>query len=407
MPFLSQDSTTPAASRVAELEKAFSEFTATSLQLETAYRELEQRAAMLSDALATAQDERLAHLKEKERLADRLQGLLTTLPAAVVVLDATGRIEECNPGAELLLGEQLTGTAWNDIVSQRFAREGDGAGEFLLKNGRLVTLATRKLEQGRILLLTDVTETRRLQQSLARNQRLTAMGQMNARLAHQLRTPLATAVLYTSQLRGQDHSERGQRYTTRILNSLKLLERMVNDMLRFAGGSCADNHEPIAVNELLAEVAAHLEGQLHDDIELEFGAPPGLLINGDREALVGALLNLASNAIDHGESPLKLRLDADRRDDLLSLRVSDNGPGISAADKERIFEPFYTTRPQGTGLGLAVVAAVARGHAGSVAVTDAPEGGACFEILLPALNHNAMRSGNNALALRSLLEEPA
>ncbi|NND59015.1 MAG: PAS domain-containing sensor histidine kinase [Gammaproteobacteria bacterium] len=409
---MQQGLASPTQSRVAELERAFSEFTETSLQLETAYRELEQRAAHLSRELARTQDERLVYLQEKEQLADRLQGLLETLPAAVIVLDAAGNIEDCNPGAGLLLGKNLAGQPWTTIVAERFAREGDGAGEFLLRDGRTVSLSTRKAGDGRIVLLTDVTETRRLQKMLSRNQRLTEMGQMNARLAHQLRTPLATAVLYASQLKKYDQDERTERYATKILNSLQLLERMVNDMLRFAGGSCGEHHETIAINELFAEVAAQLEARLEQGIELEFGAPAGLMLTGDREALVGALLNLANNAIDHGRSDdsrrlLRIELAAETAEDHLRLSVTDNGPGVASDVIKRIFDPFYTTRPQGTGLGLAVVDAVARGHGGRVDVTRPSSGGACFALLLPARNRDALQSGRNNLALRNEIGEVA
>lgn len=390
---------TPTANRVAELEKAFADFSQTSLQLETAYRELEQRAARLSSALAQAQDERLAYLTEKERLADRLEGLLETLPAGVVVLDRDGSVSDANPAARALLGNRLEGETWSAIVARRFAGEGAGGGEFPLRDGRIVSIATRRLEEGRILVLTDVTETRSLQTLLARNRRLSEMGQMNARLAHQLRTPLATAVLYASQLRACGSSPREQRYAKRISSSLQRLERMVNDMLRFAGGSSAALHQPLSVNELFAEVAAQMEAQLGDSIVLEFGAPAGTFLNGDRDALVGALANLVSNAIEHGGAAVHITLGARLDDNEIVLSVSDDGPGVAPELSTRIFEPFYTTRSNGTGLGLAVVASVARAHHGVVEVSSAPAGGALFCIRIPAANPAALASGASAAVL--------
>lgn len=395
---MQQQLSSPTASRVAELERAFADFTHTSLQLETAYRELEQRAAVLSAALAQAQDERLAYLTEKERLADRLTGLLETLPAGVVVLDSDGNISDCNPAATALLGKHLAQQPWRHVVERCFAGEGTGGGEFTLRDGRSVSIATRRLEEGRILVLTDVTETRRLQALLARNRRLSEMGQMNARLAHQLRTPLATAVLYASQLRNKSSTEREQRYAEKISASLQRLERMVNDMLRFAGGSGAPHHQQLAVNELFAEVAAQLEAQLSDDIVLEFGAPPGLMLSGDRDALVGALANLASNAIEHGGASVHITLDAQRSDDDVVLSVADNGPGVAPEHRTQIFEPFYTTRSSGTGLGLAVVASVARAHRGRAGFEPVPGGGAQFTIRIPASNPSALQSGAAAHA---------
>ncbi|MDH3645523.1 MAG: PAS domain-containing sensor histidine kinase [Gammaproteobacteria bacterium] len=399
--------TTPTRNRVEELERAFSEFTDTSLQLEEAYRELEGRAETLSAALASAQDERLVELAEKEKLADRLQGLLETLPAGVIVLDGQGIVQECNPGARALLGEELAGYSWTEIIEERFAMEGDGAGEFMLRSGHEIALTScpLKTQSGRILLMTDVTETRRMQKLLARNKRLTEMGQMNARLAHQLRTPLATAVLYASQLTGEDASSRSVRYAEKILISLKHLERMVNDMLRFAGDSTQTDYEQIEVNQLFAEVAAHMESQLVDGAILEFGSPAGLIISAHREALVGALLNLTTNASENSDDQAHIVLHASQDEGHIKLSVSDNGPGIADSDKERIFEPFYTTRANGTGLGLAVVASVARGHGGTVEVRDRDSGGAIFSIVLPLAKTPVMASGKTASSLSDVVEE--
>lgn len=390
----------PTQHRVAELEQAFSEFTDTSLQLEQAYRELESRAETLSTALASAQDERLVQLAEKEKLADRLQGLLETLPAGVIVLDGQGVVQECNPGARTLLGDELAGYTWKEIIEERFAMEGDGAGEFMLRDGREVAITSCRLKThaGRIVLINDVTETRRMQKLLARNERLTEMGQMNARLAHQLRTPLATAVLYASQLTGEDSSPRSVRYAEKILASLKHLERMVNDMLRFAGDAKHGDYEQIAVNSLFAEVASHMDSQLDAGAILEFGTPCGLSISCHREALISALLNLTTNAIESCDDNAHIVLHAIQHEDCIELCVSDDGPGIDPKDRERIFEPFYTTRTNGTGLGLAVVASVARGHGGHVEARDRDGGGTVFAIVLPLAKTPVLPSGRTLLS---------
>lgn len=392
--------TSPTENRAAELAQAFSEFTHTSLQLEEAYRELEARAETLSAALASAQDERLVQLAEKEKLADRLQGLLETLPAGVIVLDGQGVVQDCNPGAKNLLGDELAGYAWTEIIEERFAMEGDSAGEFMLRDGREVAISSCKLKAGtgRIVLINDVTETRKMQKLLARNERLTEMGQMNARLAHQLRTPLATAVLYASQLTGEDSSPRSTRYAEKIMASLKHLERMVNDMLRFAGDTKKGDYQQVSVNSLFAEVAAHMDGQLGAGAKLEFGTPNGLNISCHREALVGALLNLTANAAENGGTDVHIVLDAAQYDDRIELSVSDNGPGIPKKDRKKIFEPFYTTRSNGTGLGLAVVSSVTRGHGGRVKVCDRTGGGTEFLITLPLPESGLLPSGRATLS---------
>ena len=173
------------------LEQAFAAFNAHSAQLEDAYRELKSQVGVLTRELAAARRERERQQAEKQRLARRLDGLLGALPGGVLVLDGDGRIFECNTAATALLGEPLLEQRWQDVVTRAGAVLADG--ELTLANGRRVGISRRRLdgEPGHILLLTDVTETRRLQALLARNERLSEMGEMAARLAHQIRTPLS------------------------------------------------------------------------------------------------------------------------------------------------------------------------------------------------------------------------
>ena len=372
-----------------ELEDAFNVFNRMSLQLESSYRDLEQQVAGLTAELAAARSERLRQLAEKERLANRLTRLLETLPGGVIVLDAQGIVQECNPAALTLLGEPLLGQLWRDVMRRACAAEyGVDDSEIKLANGRQITLSARALgtEPGQILLLTDVTEHRALQNLVNRQQRLSAMGEMAASLAHQIRTPLATALLYLSHLNHPQQVDAERlRVTEKIRARLRHLEGMVNDMLVFArGGSAAI--EKVSIDSVLDELRQTLEpqlrilqGELHIDNKV-----PGTIVNGSRAALTGALLNIASNAVQSCGSDVRLRITVRTpQPGRLTLCISDNGPGIPADCIERIFEPFFTTRPDGTGLGLAVVRAVAEAHHGSVWVESPPGQGACFGLRLP------------------------
>ncbi len=373
-----------------ELEDAFNVFNRMSLQLESSYRDLEQQVAGLTAELAAARSERLRQLAEKERLANRLSRLLETLPGGVIVLDAQGIVQECNPAALTLLGEPLIGQLWRDIMRRACAAPcGPDDSDIQLINGRQVTLSARPLgsEPGQILLLTDVTEHRALQNLVNRQQRLSAMGEMAASLAHQIRTPLATALLYLSHLNRPQQAETERlRVTEKIRARLRHLERMVNDMLVFARGGGSGAVEKISIDSVLEELRQTLEPQLQalcGELEID-NAAPGASVNGSRAALAGALLNLASNAIQSCGSGARLRIVVrNPQPDRLTLSVSDNGPGIPATCIDSIFEPFFTTRPDGTGLGLAVVRAVAEAHHGSVWVESPPGQGACFGMRLP------------------------
>src|SRR5690606_27203798 len=219
----------------------------------------------------------------------RLQSLLDLLPGGVIVIDGQGVVREANPVALELLGEPLEGLLWREVISRSFAPRKDDGHEISLKDGRRVSIATRSLngEPGQLILLNDLTETRRLQDQLARHERLSSLGRMVASLAHQIRTPLSAALLYASHLAEQVlPTEQQQRFAGRLKERLHELEHQVRDMLVFARGELPlpDRLAPSALfSALRASAESHLEGrQVRWQCDLAAGE---LLCN--RDTLVG------------------------------------------------------------------------------------------------------------------------
>jgi two-component system sensor histidine kinase FlrB len=356
-------------------------------QLSSTYHIIEQRIESLSSELLEARNERQTELIEKERLADRLQSLLNALPAAVLVLDGLGRVQELNPAAQSLLGSSLQGQLWRELIDQLFIPQTLPGGDLLLRNGRYVSLSTCPLghEPGQILMLHDVTDKRQLQQHLEHSRRLADMGRMAASLAHQIRTPLASALLYVSQLNGMtSNSELQQRFSGKALQSLKGLEKLIADMLLFAngGGGARDRHDaPRLLAQALEPLAPRLAAQ---GIELVRQFEPGeLLLEVNATLLVSALQNLLTNAIQAMPEGGRLTLSLYRDHEMLVFGVADSGPGIDPALQQRLFEPFVTRRAGGTGLGLAVVQAVARAMGGEAKCESRSGEGALFTLRLP------------------------
>jgi two-component system sensor histidine kinase FlrB len=359
------------------LQMAFRAFTELSFDLSSAYEILQVRVEQLTEEVEQANTQRLQEISEKERIASRLKNLLQLLPGGVVVLNHSGQVTDCNAAAIELLGEPLLGQYWRDVIMSRFAPRSDDGHEISLKNGRRVSLATRSLndEPGQIILLTDQTETRRLQQHLSRHQRLSAMGKMVSSLAHQIRTPLSAALLYAGQLSADDDvavtlaPEQSQKFAKKIVSRLHNMERQVKDMLLFARGDTVLD-EKITASALLAELQVAAEVVLRGGFGCDWdNKAPDVSINVNREALIGALLNLIENALQAAgkEAALEVRvqlIEGESGEAVLEISVKDNGPGISAELLEQITEPFFTTRAQGTGLGLAVAQGVAKAHEG-------------------------------------------
>lgn len=371
----------------AGLEQAFALFNQMSTQLSTSYSMLEARVTELKGQLALVSAQRMQELAEKERLAHRLQSLLDLLPGGVIVIDGQGVVREANPVARNLLGQPLVGMLWRQVIARNFAPREDDGHEISLKDGRRLSIATRSLhaEPGQLVLLTDLTETRRLQDQLSRHERLSALGRMVASLAHQIRTPLSAALLYASHLTEQVLPvEQQQRFAGRLKERLHELEHQVRDMLIFARGELPlpDRLAPKALFDALRAAAEPhvLDMQVRWQCDSRDGE---LLCN--RDTLVGTLLNLIENSIQAGGREARLKVHLYSRGQALRLCISDNGPGIDPTTLARLGEPFFTTKTTGTGLGLAVVKAVARAHQGDVQLRSRPGRGTCAILTLPLI----------------------
>jgi two-component system sensor histidine kinase FlrB len=375
------------ASRV-NLEQALNVFNQMSLQLNDSYSLLETQVAELNGQLAQVSAQRITELAEKERLAQRLQSLLDLLPGGVIVLDGQGVVRDANPAACGFLGLPLVGMLWRLVIARNFAPREDDGHEISLKDGRRLAMATRSLngEPGQLILLTDLTETRRLQEQLSRHERLSALGRMVTSLAHQIRTPLSAALLYASHLTEQVlPAEQQQRFAGRLKERLHELEHQVRDMLVFARGDLP-LPDRLTPNALLDALRASAEVHVQDRaVRWQCDSHSGELLC-NRDTLVGALMNLVDNALQAAGPASRLKVHLYSRGSELRLCISDNGNGIDSAILARLGEPFFTTKTTGTGLGLAVVHAVARAHQGHLQLRSTVGRGTCAILTLPLIH---------------------
>ncbi|MDO7926364.1 ATP-binding protein [Pseudomonas sp. KFB-139] len=369
------------------LEQAFSLFNQMSAQLSDSYGLLETRVAELKGELAEAGVQRMQELAEKERLANRLQNLLDLLPGGVIVIDGMGVVREANPAAIEMLGQPLLGMLWRHVISRCFAPREDDGHEISLRDGRRLSIATRSLdaEPGQLVLLNDLTETRHLQEQLARHERLSSLGRMVASLAHQIRTPLSAAMIYASHLTEQELPvETQQRFASRLKERLHELEHQVRDMLVFARGELPLT-DRLTPGELFQALQSAAQTHVQDvAVRWQCDSIDGELLC-NRDTLVGALLNLVENAVQASVGRTRLKIHAYSRGNTLRLCFSDNGGGMDKSALSRIGEPFFTTKTTGTGLGLAVVTAVTRAHQGGVQYRSTVNRGTCAIVSLPLI----------------------
>ena len=370
-----------------ELQRAFDVFNQVSLELTQAYEGLQARVESLTSELAVANGELRRQYQEKEALSERLSLLLNALPAGVVVLDSTAAVSEANPVAQHMLGADIIGREWPQLAPAKLAAT-DAPDEWQL-DARRVAIAESPLDSsgGRLLLIHDITVAHELKANVERHQRLAAMGEMAASLAHQLRTPLATALLYSSNLTQPDLSDAARtRFAGKATEQLRRLERLIQDVLLFARGESI-GRDLIPALALVAEAAQTMEPLcLEKGVSFAVTTDVGdALLTGSRKALGGALLNLLENALQacEGRGAAAVRLGACIDGRYLRLSVRDTGGGIAPEAQARIFEPFFTTRGQGTGLGLAIALGVTRAHGGTIEVRSIPGDGSEFIMRLP------------------------
>ncbi len=386
----------PQLQRINELEESFRVFNRVSEHLEASYHQLEDSVTQLRGELTHSTDSQATPAPTGEA---RLAAILTALPAGVVVLDASGRVSECNPFAKQLLGEPLTGEIWASVIARVFAPRSDDGHEISLQDGKRVNISTCPLsdQPGQVLLISDVTETRELQNHLGQHQRLIAMGEMAAGLAHQIRTPLASSLLFASQLKNSHLDDESRvRIADKVIDQLRQLEALITDMLMFSRSGYSGD-ESITVEALLAELANSISGICEQrDINLVVSIDtPTHQINANPRILGSALLNLANNAIQAIGQQGTLHLHAyDGIENTVEICVIDDGPGIPENIQKDLFKPFFTTRSDGTGLGLAVVQAVARAHGGNVRLESVEGQGSRFIVQLPIAGTAASTTAN-------------
>ena len=352
--------------------------------LRQGYRELSGHVAKLSSELEAARLTRRKENRERENLLNRFATMLDALPGGVIILDSDDAITEANPQARALLGEPLEGQFWTTIEQRgRF----NSQGSFEVR-GRRLNISTCPLPGGNetIVLVSDITAQHTLQRELGRKTRLSSLGEMAARLAHQIRTPLSSTVLYVDQLSKDIDQVKRDRICTALKAQLSQTENLITSMLGFVRGGSLLCLEPAKVKTVIEEAVSSCDGILEASGALltTNRINPSLKILAAPTELSSVIANMIQNSIQVCEDKPEIEVWAGAiNQHMMLIRVSDNGPGIPNDVIDQVFDPFFTTRAAGTGLGLAVLASVVQRHGGTVHATNRESGGAQFTILLP------------------------
>jgi PAS domain S-box-containing protein len=368
------------------------------------------------------------HRIEKDRAeqTERLSEEVTrNMPAGLLIVNATGIISSANPAAEQALGIQglsfrrysealgetsdLTRLLGDCLAEGNIFRREQVAHAAPGGDSRHLGVTISPIRRGvgkingAICLMMDLTELATLQQHLQLKENLAALGELSAGIAHEFKNALATISGYAQMIRSETSVKEATENAQKILEQTQNITHVITEFLKYARPLEISN-EKVSLQPLVDRVVSEVAEAL-PAVRVRCEGP-FKIVPGDEGLLRQALLNLARNAAEacataaHGGRVL-LRGEVLRTQDpgLQRITVFDNGPGISSEARGKLFRPFYTTKANGTGLGLAVVQKIIVQHGGRVEVRNRPEGGAAFIITLPVCAElpEALESTKNAI----------
>ncbi|MCY1081152.1 ATP-binding protein [Archangium sp. miwbw1] len=335
--------------------------------------------------------EREADLKKLDHLQRQI---LACMPSGLITCDEGGRVTFVNRAASAILsleGRLSPGSHVDALlpgVLEREVRQRRRELTVQTPSGlRILGLTVTALEAGggggTLVVFQDLTELRRIEEDLKRADRLAALGTLAAQLAHEIRNPLASmrgsAQLLVQEPGGDPTSAK---LVEILLRESDRLSKLVEDFLRFARPP-PPVKQALELEVLVAETVDMLRvDPLASQVGVEMALAP-MRVPVDADQLRQVLINILRNAFQAAGPGGRVRVTLEAADELALLRIWDSGGRIPATDLSRIFEPFFSTREGGTGLGLSTAYSIVRAHGGNIRVSSSPQEGTEFLIQLP------------------------
>ncbi len=322
--------------------------------------------------------------------------LLESLPTGLILIDQNKIIIEANPEAKKLLGKKIGSkniedvcksveeNLFNDVLGGKHIERsvfesgntmiGFSASPVYGNNGNVV---------GSSIILRDITEIREMEEELRKKDRLAALGEMVAGLAHEIRNPLASIKAGIESLSfGGSENTNNYKFQSIVLHEITRLERIVNDMTVYASDRDLVKTK-VNLKSLVGETLLMFSHEIAEkNIQVKKNLKGNLVCYVDRDKIVAVLNNLFLNAMESiGENGC-IELNIRRGKKNMIIQVKDDGGGMPEDIIPKLFIPFFTTKSKGTGLGLSIVHRIIQNHNGTIRATNEGKG-ACFTITLP------------------------
>jgi len=322
--------------------------------------------------------------------------LLESLPTGLILIDQNKTIIKANPEAKKLLGKKIESKNIEEICSgigkdlfdevlcgKHIERSVFESGDLLVGFSASPVYDNKGDVVGSSIILRDITEIREMEEELRKKDRLAALGEMVAGLAHEIRNPLASIKAGIESLSfGASENTKNYKFQSIVLHEITRLERIVNDMTLYASDKELVKTK-VNLKSLIGETLLMFSHEIAEkNIQVKKNAKGNLISYVDRDKIVTVLNNLFLNAMEAIGNDGCIELTIRRGKKNMIIEVKDDGGGIPEDIIPKIFIPFFTTKSKGTGLGLSIVHRIVQNHNGTIRAANEGKG-ACFTVTLP------------------------
>ena len=381
---------------VVKLNEAFQSFTQASKSLESHYAKLRERVNYLTQELENKNAQLNQAILEVRESKDYLQAVLQSINEAIIVLDQDEKISMINraseelfcTGAERAVSMRLEELNFhlNDGLSGTKLTVNDRTYDVILS--RSTVLDPEGKIRGFVILIKDITRIKDLERQQERNQRLIAMGEMAAKIVHEIRSPLCSIELFSNMLTDDLEGTANSDMARGISTGIKSLNNILTNMLFFAKPqkpALKDIRLDLAIEESIAMLTPLIEVRgvkIMKSLSTE-------IVAGDTELLKQVFMNILMNAVQAMPEGGKIEISMASNDEYASVFIVDEGEGIRHENVEKIFDPFFSTKDTGTGLGLAIAHKIMQCHDGLIRAGRNDDKGSTFSLSFPVRRNTA------------------
>jgi len=305
--------------------------------------------------------------------------IVASIPFGIIIIAPNGIVQDCNEAAQDILDAKLLNKPWSQIVAM-INKPGSEYGLYLkLQNGKIIDVKSSKLAHGSGVLITihDVTHSKILEDRLNKQSRLMELGKMVATLAHQIKTPLSSAIIYAQHLTNQElPKNKLKKFSLKVNERLLYLQHLLESMLIFVKGDFPIA-KPVCIFKFLDDLKTMIASlKLQYCFEcIILNEVENAKINIDDNSIICAFSNLIINSIESSNAEASILIHVYKENNIIKFCISDKGLGIEEKLQAKIFEPFFTTKVTGTGLGLAVVKQIITNYAGKISCQSSNKNG--------------------------------